>query len=242
MPSVAASRTSTRSPSATRAIARVEASIPASSTRARRAAAAGVAHARDRAADVGLDAVIAKASTVTGAALPDVRRPDGGGPAPAVDSAGPLAETTPPAPTGGSSPTSAARSRHARRRPRPPPRARAAGRDGTPPPARSRASRFGDRVDVREAATLGMALDRRARRPPGPRDPGVEDDGLGRRRRAAQRPADARVQGAAVVEDGDSGDRDVLAVGADERLSAPFSPLQLQVKLRRLLGADAMGA
>ena len=30
--------------------------------------------------------------------------------------------------------------------------------------------------------------------------------------------------------------------GADERLAAPFSPLQLQVKLRKLLGADAVGA
>jgi serine/threonine protein kinase len=34
---------------------------------------------------------------------------------------------------------------------------------------------------------------------------------------------------------------DVAAAGADERLAAPFSPLQLQVKLRRLLGADAVG-
>ena len=29
--------------------------------------------------------------------------------------------------------------------------------------------------------------------------------------------------------------------GADERLAAPFSPLQLQVKLRRLLGAEVIG-
>ena len=33
---------------------------------------------------------------------------------------------------------------------------------------------------------------------------------------------------------------DVAAAGADDRLVAPFSPLQLQVKLRRLLGADAI--
>src|SRR5215212_8805688 len=33
---------------------------------------------------------------------------------------------------------------------------------------------------------------------------------------------------------------DVAAAGADERLAAPFSPLQLQVKLRKLLGADAV--
>ena len=33
---------------------------------------------------------------------------------------------------------------------------------------------------------------------------------------------------------------EVAAAGADDRLAAPFSPLQLQVKLRRLLGADAI--
>ena len=33
---------------------------------------------------------------------------------------------------------------------------------------------------------------------------------------------------------------DVAAAGADDRLAAPFSSLQLQVKLRRLLGADAV--
>jgi CheY-like chemotaxis protein len=32
----------------------------------------------------------------------------------------------------------------------------------------------------------------------------------------------------------------VSAAGADDRLAVPFSPLQLQVKLRRLLGADAV--
>ena len=36
--------------------------------------------------------------------------------------------------------------------------------------------------------------------------------------------------------------RDPRAAGADERLAMPFSPLQLQVKLRKLLGADAVGA
>ena len=33
---------------------------------------------------------------------------------------------------------------------------------------------------------------------------------------------------------------DVSAAGADDRLAAPFSPLQLQVKLRKLLGLDAV--
>lgn len=35
---------------------------------------------------------------------------------------------------------------------------------------------------------------------------------------------------------------EVAAAGADERLAAPFSPLQLQVKLRKLLGAGVIGA
>jgi tRNA A-37 threonylcarbamoyl transferase component Bud32/CheY-like chemotaxis protein len=38
-----------------------------------------------------------------------------------------------------------------------------------------------------------------------------------------------------------AGDREVTASGADERLSMPFSPLQLQVKLRKLLGPEAVG-
>jgi hypothetical protein len=32
----------------------------------------------------------------------------------------------------------------------------------------------------------------------------------------------------------------VASAGADERLASPFSPLQLQVKLRKLLGAEAV--
>ena len=54
--------------------------------------------------------------------------------------------------------------------------------------------------------------------------------------------ADARREGAAAGRPRESSGRDVAAAGADERLAAPFSPLQLQVKLRRLLGADAVGA
>jgi hypothetical protein len=37
-----------------------------------------------------------------------------------------------------------------------------------------------------------------------------------------------------------SSDREVAASGADERLAMPFSPLQLQVKLRKLLGPEAV--
>ncbi len=43
-----------------------------------------------------------------------------------------------------------------------------------------------------------------------------------------------------LVEHKQTASRDVTAAGADDRLAAPFSPLQLQVKLRKLLGADAV--
>jgi DNA-binding response OmpR family regulator len=57
--------------------------------------------------------------------------------------------------------------------------------------------------------------------------------------------ADAMTRDAKVlllVDHGQGATREVATAGADERLAAPFSPLQLQVKLRRLLGADAVGA
>ena len=34
--------------------------------------------------------------------------------------------------------------------------------------------------------------------------------------------------------------RQVTAMGADEALATPFSPLQLQVKLRKMLGSGAV--
>ena len=40
----------------------------------------------------------------------------------------------------------------------------------------------------------------------------------------------------------DAGRRQASAVGADDVLSAPFSPLQLQVKLRKILGSGAVGS
>jgi serine/threonine protein kinase/CheY-like chemotaxis protein len=43
-----------------------------------------------------------------------------------------------------------------------------------------------------------------------------------------------------LIEHKQAGSGDVVAAGADDRLAAPFSPLQLQVKLRKLLGADAV--
>jgi DNA-binding response OmpR family regulator len=56
--------------------------------------------------------------------------------------------------------------------------------------------------------------------------------------------ADALTRDAKVlllVDYGHSERREVAAAGADERLASPFSPLQLQVKLRRLLGAEVLG-
>jgi CheY-like chemotaxis protein len=44
-----------------------------------------------------------------------------------------------------------------------------------------------------------------------------------------------------LVDDASARSRDVAAAGADDRLAAPFSPLQLQVKLRKLLGVDVIG-
>ena len=38
----------------------------------------------------------------------------------------------------------------------------------------------------------------------------------------------------------ETGRRQLAAIGADDALATPFSPLQLQVKLRRLLGSGAV--
>jgi len=43
-----------------------------------------------------------------------------------------------------------------------------------------------------------------------------------------------------VVRDKQTRSREVASAGADETLGTPFSPLQLQVKLRKLLGSDAL--
>jgi serine/threonine-protein kinase len=38
----------------------------------------------------------------------------------------------------------------------------------------------------------------------------------------------------------DTGRRQLATIGADDALATPFSPLQLQVKLRRMLGSGAV--
>jgi serine/threonine-protein kinase len=97
---------------------------------------------------------------------------------------------------------------------------------------------LGSRVDVLEApadATVDRAREER------PDLVIVDWGGAGG---IADLRADALTRDAKVlllVDYGQSQRRDVAAAGADERLAAPFSPLQLQVKLRRLLGAEVIG-
>jgi CheY-like chemotaxis protein len=103
---------------------------------------------------------------------------------------------------------------------------------------------LGDRVDVREAATAGAVLEAaREGRPDlvildwqGAGQPAVEVVGALR-----EDPVTRESKVLLVVDYRESASREVIASGADERLSTPFSPLQLQVKLRRLLGAEVIG-
>jgi serine/threonine-protein kinase len=94
---------------------------------------------------------------------------------------------------------------------------------------------LGGRVDVREAGSAG-ALD-------AARDARPDLVILGAAEIVGALRADPLTRDSKVllVVDESAG-RDPRAAGADERLSTPFSPLQLQVKLRKLLGADAVGA
>ncbi|MET0816653.1 MAG: serine/threonine-protein kinase [Solirubrobacteraceae bacterium] len=101
----------------------------------------------------------------------------------------------------------------------------------------------GDRVDVEEAPT-GESLIEVVR--DGRPDLVILDwnaQGQPARDVVAALRADAVARDAKVlllVDHKQTASGDVTAAGADERLAAPFSPLQLQVKLRKLLGADAV--
>jgi serine/threonine-protein kinase len=100
---------------------------------------------------------------------------------------------------------------------------------------------IGDRIDVEEAPraeeVLGAARDLRP-------DlvivdwgaPGAADAVRTLRADAVTRDAKLLL----LVDHSRVGSRDVASAGADERLASPFSPLQLQVKLRKLLGAEAV--
>jgi serine/threonine-protein kinase len=101
----------------------------------------------------------------------------------------------------------------------------------------------GDRIDVEEAPPGESLLETvRDGRP----DLVILDwnaPGQPAREVVAALRADAVTRDAKVlllVEHKQTSSGDVTAAGADDRLATPFSPLQLQVKLRKLLGADAV--
>jgi CheY-like chemotaxis protein len=101
---------------------------------------------------------------------------------------------------------------------------------------------LGERIDVLESGAGEEALERaRDERPDlvildwdatsGPAIAALREDPMTR---------DTKVL--LLVDDRQARSREVTRSGADERLTAPFSPLQLQVKLRKLLGADVVGS
>jgi serine/threonine-protein kinase len=188
----------------------------------------------------GLDGVIAKALDKS----PDRRFPSCGDLISAaravIDAAGPLADTSAPRPSTtsgepmGSAVAEMRDAAAAARRPR----VLLAGLDaGTRAVARVA---LGQRVDVLEAEGEHVLERAREERPDlvllpwrvaaGELVGALGDDALTR---------DAKIL--LLVDDANARSRDVAAAGADERLAAPFSPLQLQVKLRKLLGADVIG-
>jgi serine/threonine protein kinase len=187
----------------------------------------------------GLDAVMAKALDKS----PDRRFPSCGDMISAaravIDAAGPLSETLPPRSTSpnpfvpAASPEIRDAAEAARR-----PRVLLSGLDDhTRAVARVA---LGNHVDVLEASADATAELAREERPDlvilawtGSGAAGITSlrgDALTR---------DAKVL--LLVDHGQGGSREVATAGADERLAAPFSPLQLQVKLRRLLGAEVVG-
>jgi tRNA A-37 threonylcarbamoyl transferase component Bud32/CheY-like chemotaxis protein len=187
----------------------------------------------------GLDAVIAKALDKS----PDRRFSSCGDMISAaravIDAAGPLADTSAPrasttsAPMGGAVAEMRDAAAAARR-----PRVLLAGLDpGTRAVARVA---LGQRVDVLEAAGEHVLERAREERPDlvllpwrvagGELVGALGEDALTR---------DAKIL--LLVDDANARSRDVAAAGADDRLAAPFSPLQLQVKLRKLLGSDVIG-
>ena len=103
---------------------------------------------------------------------------------------------------------------------------------------------LGDRVEVIEAGQGGALVERaREERPDlvildyagaglaaGSAVGSLRDDALTRETKVLL-----------LVDFAQAADREVTAAGADERLAMPFSPLQLQVKLRKLLGPEAVG-
>jgi CheY-like chemotaxis protein len=185
----------------------------------------------------GLDAVVAKAMDKS----PDRRFPSCGDMISAaravLDAAGPLGDTMPPRQSTGlggiapPTPEVAVAAAAARR-----PRVLLGGLDDHTS-AVTRVA-LGGHVDVLEAPADATVDRAREERPDlvildwagAPGIPELRADALTR---------DAKVL--LLVDYGHSERREVAAAGADERLASPFSPLQLQVKLRRLLGAEVLG-
>ena len=187
----------------------------------------------------GLDAVMAKALDKS----PDRRFPSCGDMISAaravIDAAGPLSETIPPRATGLGPliqpTTSEVRdAAEAARRPR----VLLGGLDDhTRAVARVA---LGDRVDVLEAPADATADRAREQRP----DLVILDWAGAGAAGIAELRGDALTRDAKVlllVDYGEGTRGEAAAAGADDRLASPFSPLQLQVKLRRLLGAEVIG-
>ena len=184
----------------------------------------------------GLDAIMAKALDKS----PDRRFPSCGDMISAaravIDAAGPLSETLSPRPSQTAAPAPTPEIRDAAEAARRP-RVLLGGLDD-----RTRAVArvaLGDRVDVLEAPAQATADLAREERP----DLVILDwAGSGKAGIEALR-SDALTRDAKVLllTDGEKTSREVAGAGADERLAAPFSPLQLQVKLRRLLGSEVIG-
>ena len=187
----------------------------------------------------GLDGVLAKALDKS----PDRRFPACGDLISAaravIDAAGPLGDTSAPRSSipGNFMRGAVAEMRDAAAAARRP-RVLLAGLDG-PTRAVARVA-LGQRVDVLEASSEHVLERAREERPdlvllPWKANGGELVGALGE---------DALTRDAKIlllVDDAGVRSREVVAAGADERLAAPFSPLQLQVKLRKLLGADVIG-
>jgi CheY-like chemotaxis protein/predicted Ser/Thr protein kinase len=103
---------------------------------------------------------------------------------------------------------------------------------------------LGDRVDVIEAEQGGALVERAREERPDLVILDYAGAGLPAGSTVGSLRGDALTRDAKVlllVDFAQAGDREVTGAGADERLSMPFSPLQLQVKLRKLLGPEAVG-
>jgi tRNA A-37 threonylcarbamoyl transferase component Bud32/CheY-like chemotaxis protein len=101
----------------------------------------------------------------------------------------------------------------------------------------------GDRIDVEEAPAAESLLDTVRDGRPDLVILAWNAPGQPAREVVAALRADAVARDAKVlllVEHKHASSGAVASAGADDRLAAPFSPLQLQVKLRKLLGADAV--